>query len=77
MSVNETEERAPLVFGLAMVTDRDVAELSLSPIRLGVNAVVTVGGAAAMAVGTASVRPAIAPSGRAISPTLPGVPRPP
>ena len=51
MSVNETEESVPLVFGLAMVTDRDVAELSLSPIRLGVNVVVTVGGAAAMAVG--------------------------
>ena len=76
VSVNATAERVPLAFGLAIVTDREVAELSLSPIRLGVNAVVTVGGAAALAAGAASAKPAVAPSDRVSAPTPRRLPRP-
>jgi hypothetical protein len=52
VSVNETADSVPLELGLVMVNDRAVAALSLKPIRLGVNALVMVGGEAASAAGT-------------------------
>jgi hypothetical protein len=52
VSVKETADSVPLVFGLLMVNDSAVAALSLNPIRFGVNALVMVGGLAASAVGT-------------------------
>src|ERR1700748_773110 len=39
VSVKETADSAPLVFGLLMVNDSAVAALSLKPIRVGVDAV--------------------------------------
>jgi hypothetical protein len=67
VSVNATSDKVPLALGLVMVNDSAVAELSLSPIRLGVNALVMVGGVAASADG-ATARPhtmtTAAPTGR-------------
>jgi hypothetical protein len=52
VSVNETADSVPLVFGLVMVNDKAVAALSLNPMSAGVNALAMVGGLAARAVGT-------------------------
>jgi hypothetical protein len=71
VSVNETADSVPLVFGLVMVNDNAVAALSLNPIRAGVNALVILGGLAASAVGT-TARPiaAVATTVTAMTPDV-------
>ena len=49
VSVNATEVSVPLALGFVIVTDSAVASVSPTPIRLGVNALAILGGAAAAA----------------------------
>ena len=71
VSVKATPDNVPLALELVMVNDRAVAALSLKPIRLGVNALVMVGGVAARAAGTTPrPSPAVATTVAAMTPVV-------